>query len=102
MKESGDHNKSAADKAEFQKEIDRTLIRDLEVIELIGLADDPITATRSGITNGLKVAISMDSEGAYVYEALIPFKAYGAQLIRVRLKGDELCQRFVVQRKAQV
>lgn len=70
------NNLSASDRAEFQKEIDRKLITGLEVIELIGLADDPITSTRSGITNGIKVAIGMDADGAYVYEAIIPFKSY--------------------------
>jgi uncharacterized membrane protein YgcG len=68
---------SAGDKAEFQKKMDAELIKDLEVIELIGLTDDPITATRSGITNGIKVAIALDPDTrAYVYEAVIPFKSY--------------------------
>lgn len=52
------------------------MVRDLEVLELIGLADDPLTSTRSGITNGIKVAIAVDEDGAYVYESLIPFKSY--------------------------
>ena len=67
---------TAAEKAEFQKEIDRKLITNLEVLELIGLSDDPITSTRSGITNGIKVAIGYDVLGGYVYEAMIPFKSY--------------------------
>lgn len=78
MRKSNDNykNLTAIQRAEVQKEIDRKLIVGLEVIELIGLADDPITATRSGITNGIKVAIGMDADGAYVYEAIIPFKSY--------------------------
>ena len=48
----------------------------MEILELIGLADNPLTSTRSGITNGIKVAIASDDEGAYVYEALIPFKSF--------------------------
>lgn len=68
---------SASDKAEFQKRMDASLIADLEVIELIGLSDEPVTATKSGITNGIKVALAMDPESrAYVYEAVIPFKSY--------------------------
>ena len=67
---------TAAEKAEFQKEIDKKLISDLEVLELIGLSDDPITSTRSGITNGIKVAIGYDALGGYVYETMIPFKSY--------------------------
>jgi hypothetical protein len=64
------------EKADFQKTADRMIIENLEILELIGLADDPITATRSGITNGIKVAIDMDATGAYTYEAIIPFKSY--------------------------
>lgn len=78
MRKSNDNykNLSVSQRAEVQKEIDRKLIVGLEVLELIGLAEDPITATRSGITNGIKVAIGMDADGAYVYEAIIPFKSY--------------------------
>jgi hypothetical protein len=64
------------EKTDFQKTADRMLIENLEILELIGLSDDPITATRSGITNGIKVAIDMDETGAYTYEAIIPFKSY--------------------------
>lgn len=67
---------SAGEQIDYQKEIDRRLIADLELMELIGLADNPLTSTRSGITNGIKVAIAMDSEDAYIYEALIPFKSF--------------------------
>jgi hypothetical protein len=67
---------TVGEKADFQKTADRMLIANLEILELIGLTDDPITATRSGITNGIKVAIAMDSTGSYTYEALIPFKSY--------------------------
>jgi hypothetical protein len=68
---------SSSERAEFQKKMDSDLIADLEVIELIGLSDEPITATRSGITNGIKLAIALEPEtDAYVYEAVIPFKSY--------------------------
>ena len=45
-----------------QKEINKEFIKDVEVLELIGLADDPLTSTRSGITNGIKVALAADEE----------------------------------------
>ena len=67
---------TALQRTEFQKEVNKMLIADLEVLELIGLTDDPLTSTRSGITNGIKVAIASDEDGAYVYEAIIPFKSY--------------------------
>ena len=67
---------TASQRDDFQKEMNKMLITDLEILELIGLADKPLTSTRSGITNGLKVAIGSDDEGAYVYEALIPFKSF--------------------------
>jgi len=60
----------------MQKEFKRNLIRNIEVLELIGLADKPLTSSKSGITNGLQVALDMDSVGAYIYEATIPFKAF--------------------------
>jgi hypothetical protein len=76
--ESQNHERqSAGERAEFQKKMETDLIQNLEVIELIGLTDEPITATRSGITNGIKVAIAVDPETrAYVYEAILPFKSY--------------------------
>ena len=64
------------EKADFQKTADRMLIENLELLELIGLSKDPITATRSGITNGIKVAIDMDAQDAYTYEVIIPFRSY--------------------------
>ena len=67
---------SAAEKAEFQKQADKRLIENVEILELIGLADEPITSARAGIMNGIKVALGMDANGAYVYEAIIPFKSY--------------------------
>jgi hypothetical protein len=69
-------NMSASQRADFQKQMDKSLIENLEMMELIGLTDEPLTSTRSGITNGLKVAIAQDEEGAYVYEAIIPFRSY--------------------------
>ncbi len=77
VRHSGDHsNMTASQRADFQKQMEKSLIENLEILELIGLSDDPLTSTRSGITNGIKVAIAQDDEGAYVYEAIIPFKSY--------------------------
>ena len=67
---------SSSEKASFQKELEKALISNVELMELIGLTDEPLTSTRSGITNGIKVAIAVDSAGAYVYEAIVPFKSY--------------------------
>lgn len=80
----GEVGNSSGERADFQKKADLAMVTNLEVMELIGLADDPITSTRSGITNGIKVAIDLDADGAYVYEALIPFKAY--RLSKANLK----------------
>lgn len=77
MKPPGDYQSmTSAERAEFQQEVNKALLGDLEILELLGLADDPLTSTRSGITNGLKVAIAADENGSYVYEALIPFKSF--------------------------
>jgi hypothetical protein len=71
-----ERNMSSGQRADFQKEVNRYFISDVEILELIGLSDNPLTSTRSGITNGIKVAIGSDEEDAYVYEAQIPFKSF--------------------------
>lgn len=76
LNKEGAPGNSIGERADFQKRADSVMISGLEMLELIGLADDPITATRSGITNGIKVAIGMDASEAYVYEAIIPFRSY--------------------------
>lgn len=68
--------RSAPKREELRKELKKKLVTDIEVLELIGLSDKPLTSSRSGITNGIKVNIGMDAEEAYVYEAAIPFKSY--------------------------
>lgn len=76
-KDTHDYSKlSSSEKAEIQKEMNKSLIANLEMMELIGLADEPLISTRSGITNGIKVALVANEEGAYFYEAIIPFKAF--------------------------
>lgn len=72
----GDPGNSVGERSDYQKAADKIMITNLEILELIGITDDPITATRSGITNGIKVAIDLDANGNYVYEAVIPFKSY--------------------------
>ncbi|HEY5822797.1 MAG TPA: hypothetical protein VIT44_00435 [Cyclobacteriaceae bacterium] len=67
----------------MQKEFKRNLIRNIEVLELIGLADKPLASSKSGITNGLQVALDMDSTGAYIYEATLPFKAF--RLVKAKI-----------------
>lgn len=76
LNKEGKEANSSGERADFQKHADKELIASLEIMELIGLTDDPITSTRSGITNGIKVAIDMDALGAYVYEAIIPLRSY--------------------------
>ena len=68
---------SSSERAEFQRTMIQSLIQSAEIIELIGLADKPLTSSRSGITNGIQVAISTDEDGlTLTYEAIIPFKSY--------------------------
>ncbi len=61
---------------ERRLEMKRDLIRDTEVLELIGLAKENIVSSRVGLMNGIQVIIVMDEKGDYIYEAKIPFKAY--------------------------
>ena len=61
---------------ERRLEMKRDLIRDTEVLELIGLAKENIVSSRVGLMNGIQVIIVMDERGDYIYEAKIPFKAY--------------------------
>ncbi len=79
MSKSGENrsNMSSSQRADFQKEMIKAVIKDAEILELLGLADDPLTSTRSGITNGIKVAIVSDEDGLILtYEAIVPFKSF--------------------------
>ena len=67
---------NANQREQFRKDLNKSMISDLEVLELIGLADKPLTSTRSGITNGIKVAIAAQEDESYVYESIIPFKSF--------------------------
>ncbi len=57
-------------------ELERNLLRDVEVLEFIGLADDPIVSSRLGLMNGLQILIAATEDAAYAYEVKIPFKAF--------------------------
>jgi hypothetical protein len=61
---------------EARLKMKRDLIKDTEVLELIGLAKDNIVSSRVGLKNGIQVIIVMDEKSEYVYETKIPFKAY--------------------------
>jgi hypothetical protein len=76
FRQSANKNMSPGERADFQREMNRYFIKDVEILELIGLSDDPLTSTRSGITNGIKVGIGVDEEEAYIYEAQVPFKSF--------------------------
>jgi hypothetical protein len=58
------------------KEMKKDLIKDAEVLELIGLDKHPISTPRLGLMNGLEVMISQDAFGDVIYETKIPFKAF--------------------------
>lgn len=76
LNKEGESATTIGEKADFQKHADEVMISNLEILELIGITDEPITSTRSGITNGIKVFIGMDQEGAYIYEAVIPLRSF--------------------------
>jgi len=87
LQKSGDLEKerSAPKREELRKELKKSFVSDIEVLELIGLADKPLTTSRTGITNGIQVVLSMDAEESYVYEAAIPFKAFRLSKARIPL-----------------
>ncbi len=64
-------------------DVEKELLSDLEVLELIGLAKENIISSRLGLMNGIQVLISATEDGSYMYEAKIPFKAF-------RLKKSEI------------
>jgi hypothetical protein len=74
MNQNTPNNKRTPD--EKRLDMKRDLIKDTEVLELIGLAKENIVSSRVGLKNGIQVIIVMDERGDYVYEAKVPFKAY--------------------------
>ncbi|MFM7855075.1 MAG: hypothetical protein ACKO96_24905 [Flammeovirgaceae bacterium] len=65
----------------------RQMLGDVEVVELIGLAKEGIVASRLGLANGIEVLITPDESANYVYEAKIPFKAFGIDKSKTPLLG---------------
>src|SRR5258708_13275265 len=66
----------AAEQEKKWDDMKRDLIRDSDLLELLGLADDPILSSRVGLMNGIEVIMVVDTYGDLIYEARIPFKAY--------------------------
>src|SRR5579859_3374545 len=64
-------------------------VSDVEVVELIGLAKENIVSSRLGLANGIEAMIIAQDDGSYVYEAKIPFKAFGIKKNEVPLLGVE-------------
>ncbi|MBS1558179.1 MAG: hypothetical protein JST69_05570 [Bacteroidetes bacterium] len=72
MKGQNDKEMDAAARVQYKKE----LISDVEVVELIGLTKQNIVSSRLGLANGIEAIIVALDDGAYIYEAKIPFKAF--------------------------
>lgn len=73
-------------KAEVQA-LKMGLIKDVEVLELLGLSKEPIVSPRLGLMNGLQVFIKGDDQGAFAYESKIPFKAFRIDKSVVKVLG---------------
>ena len=65
----------------------KQLLNDVEVLELLGLAKENIVSSRLGLMNGIQILIVADEEGAYVYEAKIPFKAFKIDKTKTPILG---------------
>jgi hypothetical protein len=68
-------------------EMKKDLVRDAEVVELVGLSKENIVSPRLGLTNGIQAMITADQGGTYIYEARIPFKAFHIDKSKVKLLG---------------
>ncbi len=80
----------------------KELVSDVEVLELIGLAKQNIVSSRLGLTNGIEAALIAQDDGAYIYEAKIPFKAFRIKKSEVIVLGVEFeTGRFVPDSKSQ-
>jgi len=78
----------------------KDLVSDVEVVELIGLAKKNIVSSRLGLANGIESIIVALDDGAYVYEAKIPFKAFRIKKSEVNALGVEFeTGRFISQSK---
>lgn len=78
----------------------KDLVSDVEVVELIGLAKNNIVSSRLGLANGIEAIIVAQDDGAYVYEAKIPFKAFRINKGEVNVLGVEFeTGRYIAQSK---
>jgi hypothetical protein len=79
----------------------KELVKDVEVVELLGLAKENIVSSRLGLANGIEAMIIAQDDGSYTYEAKIPFKAFKINKAEVSLLGVEFeTGRLVVQNKS--
>lgn len=67
----------------------KKILGDIEVVELIGLAKQNIVSSRLGLANGIEAIIVVQSDGSYIYEAKIPFKAFRINKSEVTVLGVE-------------
>lgn len=87
--------------ANQRAQMKKDMISDVEVLELIGLAKENIVSSRLGLANGIEVIIVAQRDGAYIYEAKIPFKAFRLNKSKIETLGIEFeTGRLVVQTTA--
>ncbi len=72
--------------AQFQ-ELKKGLIKDAEVLELVGFAKEAIISPRLGLRNGILVYIRADDRGDFIYEGKFPFKAFGLDKASLKTLG---------------
>jgi hypothetical protein len=65
----------------------KRILDEVEILELIGLAKDNIVSSRLGLMNGIEALITVAADGAYLYEAKIPFKAFKIDKASVPVLG---------------
>lgn len=80
-------NPGAGAQSKTWNEMKKHLLRDAELLELIGLSKERILSSRVGLMNGIEVIMIVDSFGDLVYEAKIPFKAYRIDKSKVENLG---------------
>ncbi len=69
------------------KAFKRDMITNIEMLELLGFADEPISSSKSGITNGIQVALDMDEKDAFIYEVALPFKSFRLSKADIKVLG---------------
>jgi hypothetical protein len=79
----------AATDPAFKVAMKKEWISDVEVVELLGLAKENIVSSRLGLANGIEAMIVAQDDGAYTYEAKIPFKSFRINKKEVPLLGVE-------------